>query len=68
MPVLTPDAALSLGATWSQVRQSAHERATAASFPTTDEEIWRYSRIGELDLATFTVAKRRRASLGILTP
>lgn len=55
MPVLTPDSALSLGATWSQVRQSAHERATAAPFPTIDEEIWRYSRIAELDLANFAV-------------
>ena len=65
MPVLTPDAALSLGATWSQVRQSAHERATAASFPTTDEEIWRYSRIGELDLATFTVAETPTTITGL---
>ena len=56
MPVLTPDSALSLGATWSQVRLAAHERATAASFPTIDEEIWRYSRIGELDLSTFAIA------------
>ncbi len=57
MPVLTPDSALSLGATWSQVRRSAHERAIAAPFPTIDEETWRYSRIGELDLATFVIAE-----------
>ncbi len=57
MPVLTPDSALSLGATWSQVRRSAHERAIAAPFPTIDEETWRYSRIGELDLATFAIAE-----------
>lgn len=57
MPVLTPDSALSLGATWSQVRRSAHERAIAAPFPTIDEENWRYSRIGELDLATFAIAE-----------
>jgi Fe-S cluster assembly protein SufD len=57
VPVLTPDSALSLGATWSQVRRSAHERAIAAPFPTIDEETWRYSRIGELDLATFSIAE-----------
>jgi len=57
VPVLTPDSALSLGATWSQVRRSAHERAIAAPFPTIDEETWRYSRIGELDLATFGIAE-----------
>jgi Fe-S cluster assembly protein SufD len=57
VPVLTPDSALSLGATWSQVRRSAHERAIAAPFPTIDEETWRYSRIGELDLATFAIAE-----------
>jgi Fe-S cluster assembly protein SufD len=57
VPVLTPDSALSLGATWSQVRRSAHERAIAAPFPTIDEETWRYSRIGELDLATFAIGE-----------
>ena len=57
MPVLTPDSALSLGATWSQVRRSAHERAIAAPFPTIDEETWRYSRIGELDLSTFAITE-----------
>jgi len=57
VPVLTPDSALSLGATWSQVRRSAHERAIAAPFPTIDEETWRYSRIGELDLSTFAIAE-----------
>jgi len=57
VPVLTPDSALSLGATWSQVRRSAHERAIAAPFPTIDEETWRYSRIGELDLATFAITE-----------
>lgn len=64
MPVLTPDSALSLGATWSQVRRSAHERATAAPFPTIDEENWRYSRIGELDLATFAIAETPTTIIG----
>ena len=64
MPVLTPDSALSLGATWSQVRRSAHERAIAAPFPTIDEETWRYSRIGELDLATFAIAETPTTIIG----
>jgi len=61
---LTPDSALSLGATWSQVRRSAHERAIAAPFPTIDEETWRYSRIGELDLATFAIAETPTTIIG----
>jgi Fe-S cluster assembly protein SufD len=64
VPVLTPDSALSLGATWSQVRRSAHERAIAAPFPTIDEETWRYSRIGELDLATFAIAETPTTIIG----
>lgn len=35
-------------------RIAAAERAAAAPFPSTDEEIWRYSRIGELDLDRFS--------------
>ncbi|MFZ9675184.1 MAG: Fe-S cluster assembly protein SufD [Ilumatobacteraceae bacterium] len=53
MPVLTPDTARSTSSTWPRVREAALERATALPFPTADEEIWRYSRIAELDLATF---------------
>jgi len=37
-------------------RVAAAERAAAAPFPSADEEIWRYSRIGELDLDRFTPA------------
>jgi len=51
--VLTPDTARSSSSTWPQVRDAALERATALPFPTADEEIWRYSRIAELDLASF---------------
>jgi Fe-S cluster assembly protein SufD len=32
---------------------SAAERVTASSLPTTEEEVWRYSRIGDLDLERF---------------
>lgn len=49
MPVLTPDTARSSSSTWPKVRAAALERATALPFPTADEEIWRYSRIAELD-------------------
>ena len=34
-------------------RAAAAERMAAAPWPTTEEEIWRYSRIGELDLEQF---------------
>jgi Fe-S cluster assembly protein SufD len=37
-------------------RAAAAERLSDAVLPTTDEEVWRYSRIGELDLARFTAA------------
>lgn len=50
MPAFTPDAARVLGDPWQQLRLDAAERVAAASVPTTDEEMWRYSRIGELDL------------------
>ena len=33
---------------------AAAERFAAAPWPTTEEEIWRYSRIDELDLERFT--------------
>src|SRR5205085_2090405 len=32
----------------------AAERAGAAGMPSAEEEVWRYSRIGELDLGSFT--------------
>ncbi|MFM8649088.1 MAG: hypothetical protein ACKODY_04880, partial [Actinomycetota bacterium] len=56
MPVLTPDMVRSTGASWTEVRRAAAERAAVAPFPTTDAEHWRYSRIDELSLADFTPA------------
>jgi len=52
------DAATGLpGPDWLRDRRlAAAERAATAGLPTTEEEIWRYSRIGELDLDRFTVA------------
>jgi Fe-S cluster assembly protein SufD len=37
-------------------RATAAERGAAAPLPTADEEVWRYSRIGELDLGRYTPA------------
>ena len=53
MPVLTPDAVRSVGASFHAVRRAAVERATATPFPTPELEVWRYSRIDELDLDRF---------------
>lgn len=51
----TPDAAASLrGPEWLRARRTAAaERAIAEGLPTTEAEVWRYSRIGELDLDDF---------------
>ena len=56
MPVLTPDAVRSVGASLPQVRRAAIERATATPFPSPEIEVWRYSRIDELSLDRFTPA------------
>jgi Fe-S cluster assembly protein SufD len=53
MPAFSPDAARTFPQPWADERAAAAERATAAEFPTTAEEIWRYSRIEELDLERF---------------
>lgn len=54
MPAFTPEAAGELPGPWQAQRRAAAERFAAASLPTADEEIWRYSRIAELDLDRFT--------------
>ncbi len=42
------------GPDWLQARRAVSSgRLADAALPTTDEEIWRYSRIGELDLEAF---------------
>ncbi len=55
MSDFTPRAAAGLpGPDWLRaVRTAAAERVTGASLPTPDEEIWRYSRVAELDLGAF---------------
>ena len=56
VPAFTVDAARELGGpSWLvEQRVAAAERFAAAPWPTTEEEIWRYSRIDELDLERFT--------------
>jgi Fe-S cluster assembly protein SufD len=51
----TPDAARGLpGPEWLAARRAAAvDRLAAVDWPTDAEEIWRYSRIGELDLSRF---------------
>jgi Fe-S cluster assembly protein SufD len=56
----SPDAVKSAGSPWSDwsaFRLAAAERFVAAPLPSADEEIWRYSRIDQLDLARFTPAR-----------
>ena len=60
MPAFTPDAVRVLdpdlvGPVLEQ-RLAAAERFAATELPTAEEEIWRYSRIGELDLDRFSPA------------
>lgn len=55
MSTLTPDQAASLdGPDWLRERRiAAAERFVAAELPTPDEEVWRYSRVDEVDLDRF---------------
>ena len=62
----TPDAARALdGPDWLLARRDAAvDRLDGLEWPTATEEIWRYSRIGELDLdryRPFTAARPARA-------
>ncbi len=52
MSAFTPDAARER-AGWTDFRVAAAERFAAAELPSPDEEIWRYSRIDQLDLSRF---------------
>lgn len=53
MSAFTPDAVRELGGDWQEMRLAAAERFATAPLPTPDEEIWRYSRIDQLDLGRF---------------
>jgi Fe-S cluster assembly protein SufD len=52
----TPDAVREHGLSWQDMRLAAAERFAAAPMPTPSEEIWRYSRIDQLDLDRFRPA------------
>jgi Fe-S cluster assembly protein SufD len=56
VPAFSPDAARALdGPSWLvEQRLAAAERFAAAPWPTAEEEIWRYSRIDELDLERYS--------------
>lgn len=45
-------------------RMAAAERATTMPLPSAEQEVWRYSRIGELELAAFTPAAVRSTVTG----
>ena len=53
----TADQARALGGQFADERVAAAERAAAMPWPTAAEEIWRYSRIGDLDLERFAAGK-----------
>jgi Fe-S cluster assembly protein SufD len=52
----SPDAARAFASDWADFRVAAAERFVASSLPSANEEIWRYSRIEQLDLDAFTPA------------
>ena len=57
MPAFTPQAVRAVTDGDVDVRTAAAERAAAMPLPTVAEEVWRYSRIGELDLDAFRPAR-----------
>ena len=56
MQAFSPDAARAVDQRFADQRVAAAERAAAAEWPTPAEEIWRYSRVDELDLDRFAPA------------
>lgn len=57
MRAFTPDAVRTGASTDLDLRLAAAERAATTAVPTADEEVWRYSRIRELDLDALTPAR-----------
>jgi len=53
VPSFSPDAVRALDAPGQAERLAAAERAAAMPMPTPDDEVWRYSRISELDVDAF---------------
>ena len=56
-PAFSPDSAGALaGPAWLQARRrEAAERVAATAWPTAEDELWRYSRIDQLDLSAMSV-------------
>ena len=54
MPAFSPEAVRAIATADLSARLAAAERAASVPFPSPDEEVWRYSRIDELDLEQFT--------------
>jgi Fe-S cluster assembly protein SufD len=57
MHAFSPAAARAADLPFVEERVVAAERAAATELPTAAEEIWRYSRIGELDLDAYTASR-----------
>lgn len=64
MQAFSPDAARAVAQPFVDQRAAAAERAATADRPTPEDEIWRYSRIEELDLASFRPAASSTAVRG----
>lgn len=63
MPAFLSDA-IDVDAPDQALRLAAAERAAAMAVPSPESEVWRYSRIAELDLATYTPAAVRTTVTG----
>ncbi len=59
MPAFSSDAVRASALPDLDRRVAAAERAAVATFPSSEEEVWRYSRIGELDLESFSPGRAR---------
>jgi Fe-S cluster assembly protein SufD len=60
----SPTAAIDADAPDREQRLAAAERAAAMPLPTAEQEVWRYSRIGELDLREFRTMPVRSTITG----
>jgi Fe-S cluster assembly protein SufD len=67
LSTFTPDASAALdGPDWLRRRRAAAaDRFADASLPTTEEEVWRYSRIDDLDLDDFRPARETAADTAV---
>lgn len=67
MPGFTPDTAQTLGGhEWLVARRvAAAERLAAITWPSTGEEIWRYSRVDDFDLDRYQPRRAEQRSLSV---